>query len=1087
MAIRRLVVSLLACSALLGLGLVGRAELDLQKVLPVKIFCLPGETNTLEITIANPETAAVSAHLKVELVHELDHAVMLKEGDVSVEPGKTLTWSLPWKAEPWLGIEVRATLSRGGATLATKSDYFTCARSVHQVMVSSQFGLCQGALDSVLDQQVKAYCDSTRRIYGNWGEQFAWAPTDCDKLTPDTDRFWAGQTQYNESKTNILAMYHAAQAQGVHCMCYVKAGGDGPITFETLRAHPEYPMYGNGRPAGGAYSAAALDYLDTIGPPKPGETSPVAPAPEVAAKSGYAGAEWFTPFFATKIPNMRGDIWYDGANDDVITHFSHELVNANKVFGFAGCRFDGEFSANRFQRFDGSFNVPADFKADVADARWVRNMKQQVWASAPGFLFAYNTHVDMRWNLQDNSAPLAFREKCKDDGLIVQEEMAFPGGMSWSSFINTIKHHCELTRAYGGHYAPIPFNRNTTVYYCAIVSYALHGHSHFPVSTNLPLGAFSTRFASLLWDDAVHCWSGAGDAFSVEGKWEEPEADVDVDVNEKDVPEEITDKGPKPLHEVWWKPFASVRPAPDGGTQIILSLINAPRKAETPNMEATTKTGREKYFADLLPDSPAKEVVVHWKKPAGFRRALLADLDRNDLQPLKAKQEGNELVFTVPEVAHWSMLIIECDMPTPPVEVTPGPAVGKQNLPSAQDLGLAPVIPDPNKWEYTMKAADFGGNTTSSLARDADGLNPYVLRVVPGRPAGYLATGTYIFPSIAGNYEAKFRLKVADNTIDKPVISISVDDSDGPSTNHGNGLTLKGTDFAKPNVYQEFTVKFKHADAGYQGVVCVYAGNGEVWWDQTAMRLVERWTSKDFDAFYAGDNPPDDIDRAPHPQTNVLLVRGPWNRLYQPDAALAQFGSPVEVTNAYIEFDFQAGVKFAGFKFDWASLYKQDVLLLDDAEVGSMGYGVARKIRQWVNDGGSLVVLGGMYTLGQSGIMQYGWPDFLPVILHPPFEIKRCDPPVLLAPAAKALGVGDAGAGTAVCYRHVVESKPGATVLLAGKNGEPLLVGGSYGKGRVVVFTGTVLGDPPAGVTACWKSPAWPQLLAAALRWSRGK
>ena len=74
-----------------------------------------------------------------------------------------------------------------------------------------------------------------------------------------------------------------------------------------------------------------------------------------------------------------------------------------------------------------------------------------------------------------------------------------------------------------------------------------------------------------------------------------------------------------------------------------------------------------------------------------------------------------------------------------------------------------------------------------------------------------------------------------------------------------------------------------------------------------------------------------------------------------------------------------------------------------------------------------------------------------------------------------------------VLYRHMVTAKPGSTLLLQGTKGEPLLVGMQYGKGRVAVFTGTVLGEPGAGQTAFWSAPEWPQQLANALSWVAGK
>ena len=100
-----------------------------------------------------------------------------------------------------------------------------------------------------------------------------------------------------------------------------------------------------------------------------------------------------------------------------------------------------------------------------------------------------------------------------------------------------------------------------------------------------------------------------------------------------------------------------------------------------------------------------------------------------------------------------------------------------------------------------------------------------------------------------------------------------------------------------------------------------------------------------------------------------------------------------------------------------------------------------------------------------------------------------CDPPVVLGQPNAALGVGRIAwpQPAAVNYRHLVKPKPGATVLLAGTKGEPLLVGAPYGKGRVVVFTGTVLGDAPVGQVGVWESPAWADLPAAAIKWAGAK
>lgn len=74
-----------------------------------------------------------------------------------------------------------------------------------------------------------------------------------------------------------------------------------------------------------------------------------------------------------------------------------------------------------------------------------------------------------------------------------------------------------------------------------------------------------------------------------------------------------------------------------------------------------------------------------------------------------------------------------------------------------------------------------------------------------------------------------------------------------------------------------------------------------------------------------------------------------------------------------------------------------------------------------------------------------------------------------------------------VFYRHIVKAKSAATVLLAGDHGEPLLVGTTCGKGRVVVFTGTVLGQPSEGQAAFWNTQAWKAVLSRAVTWAAGR
>lgn len=65
---------------------------------------------------------------------------------------------------------------------------------------------------------------------------------------------------------------------------------------------------------------------------------------------------------------------------------------------------------------------------------------------------------------------------------------------------------------------------------------------------------------------------------------------------------------------------------------------------------------------------------------------------------------------------------------------------------------------------------------------------------------------------------------------------------------------------------------------------------------------------------------------------------------------------------------------------------------------------------------------------------------------------------------------------------YKVKPKPGAKVLLVAGDNEPILIVGTFGKGRVAVFTATCRGYPKEGQTPYWRWDGWPALLAGTVR-----
>ncbi len=98
------------------------------------------------------------------------------------------------------------------------------------------------------------------------------------------------------------------------------------------------------------------------------------------------------------------------------------------------------------------------------------------------------------------------------------------------------------------------------------------------------------------------------------------------------------------------------------------------------------------------------------------------------------------------------------------------------------------------------------GKVAGKDVRDSDALTGWALTGDPdAAKRGPLNAGPYkTFPG--GAYKATFRIKVADNTVDAPVARLDIVNREG--TQFVVKKDIKGTDFIKPGVYQEFTLDY---------------------------------------------------------------------------------------------------------------------------------------------------------------------------------------------------------------------------------------------------------------------------------------
>lgn len=161
------------------------------------------------------------------------------------------------------------------------------------------------------------------------------------------------------------------------------------------------------------------------------------------------------------------------------------------------------------------------------------------------------------------------------------------------------------------------------------------------------------------------------------------------------------------------------------------------------------------------------------------------------------------------------------------------------------------------------------------------------------------------------------------------------------------------------------------------------------------------------------------------------------------------------------------------------------VIVLANVDVLAFKEPRLTRLKEFVANGGGLVVLGGECAFTRGGYTNTPLAELLPVDFPFMHMIPRYLDGLALTRAPGATWLPTVTGSAAAFYVQTLVPKPGATVqMLAGD--KPAIISGNYGKGRVVAVALTAMGEPPAGKTAFWDWPDWPRVLGAAIDWAAG-
>jgi uncharacterized membrane protein len=232
---------------------------------------------------------------------------------------------------------------------------------------------------------------------------------------------------------------------------------------------------------------------------------------------------------------------------------------------------------------------------------------------------------------------------------------------------------------------------------------------------------------------------------------------------------------------------------------------------------------------------------------------------------------------------------------------------------------------------------------------------------------------------------------------------------------------------------------------------------------------------------------PETIARERLARPQVFVMRGLHSETFGIEPALAAWGADVRHGEYSINTE---GPRITDFPFDYSALMQQDAIVVANASIESLGNLGLQIFRDYLTHGGNLLLLGGKASYGGGGIAGSGLEDLLPVrVSEAKFDIGRIEPAAIRAakqphPAIAGL---DWAALPAAYYLHVVEPKPGASVLLTAGGRPFLVVGDLPGGGRVACLLAAPYGgtaeQPPGALAA----PGWPEFMRNLLAWLGGR
>jgi uncharacterized membrane protein len=431
-----------------------------------------------------------------------------------------------------------------------------------------------------------------------------------------------------------------------------------------------------------------------------------------------------------------------------------------------------------------------------------------------------------------------------------------------------------------------------------------------------------------------------------------------------------------------------------------------------------------------------------------------------------------------PEDARLNRLLQELAWDTVIHHPLSGLYVGKASAAEAKDAALAhkawlrnlqaKVAPVRKR---TVDAVSF--NSIMEQVKDPATRSGLALRARKGVAKPFwMATGTFSTFECFGKYRVTFRLKCSDNRVKENVCAIGV----GGAT-RGEAVTriLKGTDFASPDKYQDFSIELLRGDLQPFFYTLAYYGHADVSADTFTSEQIGETSDRELIEKYGGGQT-SKIKPADRRERRLLWVQGPFQGTSQELDPFAAAIKELKLPQRISTVDIPART-VGDFPKDAGALSKYSLVLLSNVNPRALGFPGRGMLKDWVERGGTLIVTGGPNAFGKGQTRGTIFEDLYPVQVRPDDLIDggSFEPGKALPATCPPYG---GKAGSYVIHRTT--ARPDASVVLR-CNGCPLLAYRKVGMGTVVVFTGTGL-ENDRKVRPFWSDRAWGEWSSKFLR-----